>query len=95
MVIHLIVSGRVQGVGYRQWFSRHAQARGLEGWVRNRSDNTVEAVLSGDEASVEVTINEAMNGPLGAKVDRIDRRAAEGRDWAQGPGQGFAILPTV
>lgn len=92
MVIHLIISGRVQGVGYRQWLSRHAAARGLQGWVRNRMDNTVEAVLSGDEAAVEATINQAMNGPLGAKVERIDRRAAEAGET---PDQGFEIRPTV
>ncbi|MBN8945080.1 MAG: acylphosphatase [Rhizobiales bacterium] len=91
MVVHLIISGRVQGVGYRQWLSRHAGARGLQGWVRNRSDRTVEAVLAGDEADVEATINEAMNGPLGAKVDRIDRREAEGEEFAP----GFEIRPTV
>jgi acylphosphatase len=95
MVVHLIISGRVQGVGYRQWFSREAAGRGLEGWVRNRSDDTVEAVLSGSEAAVEAAVTQAMNGPLGAKVDRIDRRAANGRDWAEGPGRGFEILPTV
>ena len=47
--IHVIVEGRVQGVGYRAFVEREAKSRGLAGWVRNRSDGTVEAVFEGEE----------------------------------------------
>lgn len=74
--LHLTISGIVQGVGYRQWFRRQALARALSGWVRNRADETVEAVIAGDAMAVEDLVPVAMAGPLGAKVDRIDWRAA-------------------
>ena len=95
MVVHLIISGRVQGVGYRQWLRRQAEARGVSGWVRNRLDETVEAVLAGEAAAVEAVAVAAMNGPLGAKVDRIDRRPAEAGAWNEGAQQGVEIRPTV
>ena len=95
MDLHLTIAGLVQGVGYRQWFRRQATARGVKGWVRNRSDETVEAVVSGAPADVEGLAAAAMNGPLGAKVDRIDRRDAHEADRAAVPPEGFVILPTL
>jgi len=80
--LHLTMSGIVQGVGYRQWFRRQALARALSGWVRNRADETVEAVIEGDAMAVEDLVRVAMAGPLGAKVDRIDRRAATAEEMA-------------
>jgi acylphosphatase len=95
MDLHLSIAGLVQGVGYRQWFRRQAVARSVRGWVRNRSDDTVEAVVCGAPADVDGLVAAAMNGPLGAKVDRIDRRDAAGADRAAVPPEGFVILPTV
>ena len=91
---HLVISGIVQGVGYRQWFRREADRRGVAGWVRNRADETVEAVVTGPRAAVDDLVREAMNGPLGAKVDRIDRReATEAETKAVRAGE-MAILST-
>ena len=95
MVVHLIIAGRVQGVGYRQWLRRRAEAAGIAGWARNRLDETVEAVLAGETAAVEAVIVEAMNGPLGANVERIDRRSAEPGEWGAGVGPAFEIRPTI
>jgi acylphosphatase len=95
MDLHLSIAGLVQGVGYRQWFRRQAVARGVKGWVRNRSDDTVEAVVCGEPSDVDGLVAAAMNGPLGAKVDRIDRRDAAEADRAAVPPEGFVILPTV
>lgn len=78
VAIHAIIHGRVQGVGYRAWTSRHAQKRGLRGWVRNRTDGTVEAVFVGDEAVVETMLDDCASGPLAAKVLKIDRTLWEG-----------------
>ncbi len=89
---HLIIAGIVQGVGYRQWFRREAQRRGVAGWVRNRIDETVEAVVSGPRAAVDDLVREAMNGPLGAKVDRIERRQAEDAESALDRAASFLIL---
>lgn len=76
MDLHIVISGLVQGVGYRQWFRGRALAAGVAGWVRNRTDGTVEAVLSGPSDTIEMLVAEAMKGPAGARVDDIRRREA-------------------
>ncbi len=68
---HLIISGRVQGVGYRSWTVGQAKKRGLSGWVRNRTDGTVEAVIFGDSAALATMIETCRKGPLAAKVTDI------------------------
>ena len=65
------VNGRVQGVGYRAWVEKHAVSRGLEGWVRNRRDGSVEAVFSGPEEVVSEMIAVCRRGPSSARVDRV------------------------
>ena len=74
---HLIISGQVQGVGYRAWLVRAARAMGLDGWVRNRPDGTVEALIAGDTASVEELLRQCRRGPRGASVTRIDEALAD------------------
>ncbi len=76
MALHLVVSGVVQGVGYRQWLSEQALAAGVTGWVRNRADGTVEAVLSGSPETVEALVAAARRGPSGARVATIERSEA-------------------
>ncbi len=68
----LSIHGRVQGVFYRGWTVETARRFGLVGWVRNRSDGTVEAVVQGDEAAVERFVALARNGPPTARVERIE-----------------------
>lgn len=70
--IHLIISGDVQGVGYRSWARRSALKRGLTGWVKNRPDRTVELVAEGKQQSLEDFIEECRKGPEVAWVERID-----------------------
>ena len=74
---HLRIEGRVQGVGYRDWLVREASRLGLHGWVRNRRDGSVEAVVGGDEASVRALVSACRRGPLLARVDRIEESIAE------------------
>lgn len=69
---HLSITGRVQGVGYRAWFTGKARKAGFTGWVRNRRDGTVEAVIAGDVAQIELFIAECWEGPLAARVDGIE-----------------------
>jgi acylphosphatase len=69
--IHLIISGRVQGVGYRNWMAKTAQSMGLTGWVRNLPDGRVEAVASGEAEDIERLITQCHKGPLMAKVTDI------------------------
>jgi acylphosphatase len=68
----LVIRGRVQGVGYRYAMAEAVQARGVAGWVRNRSDGTVEAVLQGDAAAVEEAIAWCRRGPPLARVTAVE-----------------------
>jgi acylphosphatase len=70
------IRGRVQGVGYRYWTRRSATARGLEGWVRNRSDGSVEAVFSGPEQAVAEMIALCRRGPDAARVESVAEEPA-------------------
>jgi len=69
---HLEIHGRVQGVFYRSWAVRTARSLGLDGWVRNRGDGSVEAVVEGDADRVDRFIELAKVGPPAASVERID-----------------------
>jgi acylphosphatase len=68
----LTISGRVQGVGYRDWALEIARRLGLTGWVRNRRDGAVEALIVGDESAVGEMIEACRRGPSLARVDEID-----------------------
>jgi acylphosphatase len=90
---HLRIAGRVQGVGYRYSLWAEAQAAGINGWVRNRRDGTVEAVVQGAPQAVEKIVAWAKRGPPAARVTEVDARAAQGefdRDYG-----GFEQLPTL
>ena len=88
--VRVIVSGRVQGVWYRGWTVDEAAARGLDGWVRNRRDGTVEAVFSGPADKVDAMIEACWNGPPPARVD-----AVETFDYAGPVDPGFRQLPSA
>lgn len=88
--IHLIIHGRVQGVGYRAWFASNAKKRELDGWVRNRRDGTVEAVIAGDVVDMEQMIKAAHKGPLAAKVTQLEQS-----DIHELPARGFEKRDTV
>jgi acylphosphatase len=73
----LVIAGRVQGVGYRDWMTRKARELGIDGWVRNRPDGTVEALIAGDVASVEELARLCRRGPRMAEVASIDEDLAD------------------
>jgi acylphosphatase len=73
----VLISGRVQGVGYRDWLCAQAQALGLHGWVRNRQDGTVEALIHGPEDAVEELLRACRRGPRLAVVLTIHEEFAE------------------
>ena len=87
----LTISGRVQGVGYRDWTIRTAERLGLTGWVRNRMDGAVEALIVGDDTTVGRMIDACRRGPPAARVDNVD---IEPVDLDVLP-QGFTQLPTI
>jgi acylphosphatase len=88
--LHVIVRGRVQGVGFRAWVEMEATARGLSGWVRNRRDGTVEAVIAGEAPAVDAMLGALREGPPAARVE-----ALEVAEWADPVPPGFEMRPTA
>lgn len=76
--LHLVIHGRVQGVCFRDSMRREAQRLNIAGWVRNRSDGTVEAVVQGDPAAVDAIAHWAHRGPEHAQVTRVEIGPHEG-----------------
>jgi acylphosphatase len=76
---HLTISGRVQGVGFRYSLAEEAERRGVTGWVRNRRDGTVEAVVYGASDAVEAVLVWARRGPRGAHVTGVQVDDVPGR----------------
>jgi len=68
----VVVHGLVQGVFFRDTVRRHAQSRGVAGWVRNNRDGTVEAVFEGEPEAVERLVSFVHEGPSGAVVERVE-----------------------
>jgi acylphosphatase len=92
---HVIIRGRVQGVGFRAWTEYTALEHGLEGWVRNRRDGSVEAVFAGSQAKVAAMIEACRSGPPGARVDVIDEEPHRPDLLAlRWRGELFSVLPT-
>jgi acylphosphatase len=75
---HVRIRGHVQGVGFRMYMQREAQRHGVAGWVRNRHDGSVEAVVQGEPDAVEAVIAWARHGPPSARVIDIDVSTGEG-----------------
>ena len=71
MALHLRITGKVQGVGYRASLDARARALGLRGWVRNRTDGSVEAVAAGTPAALQALVDWARHGPPMAQVDQV------------------------
>ncbi len=87
----VLVSGRVQGVGYRQTCAEVARRNGVQGWVRNRRDRRVEALLEGPAPAVHAVIEWCRQGPLGAVVSDVEVVEETGVEVLV----GFRIASTV
>lgn len=87
---HLMITGRVQGVWYRAWTTQTAEKLGVSGWVRNRSDGSVEAVITGQPQAVETMIERCRAGPPNAAVDNVTVQPAVAPETS-----GFEQRPTV
>ena len=90
-IIRVVVTGRVQGVGYRDWTQAVARQLGLGGWVRNRRDDTVEAVFAGEAATVDRMVAACRRGPSLARVDAVEVLPADAADIPE----GFTRRPTA
>ncbi len=87
---HVVITGRVQGVGYRQWTAFEAGRAGLAGYVRNRVDGSVEALFAGSEGEVAAMIALCRRGPPAARVEGIvEKEVGLPLD------QGFHVLATM
>ena len=89
IAVRLIIRGRVQGVGFRWWACEAARRLGLDGWVRNLADGSVELLAAGPEAVVAGFIESCRSGPRGARVASVERHAA-----ADDAARGFETRPT-
>lgn len=88
IVRHLQITGRVQGVGFRYYMQRRAQELGITGWVRNRRDGSVEALIQGTAEAVETLTSWARRGPQSAVVSSV-KIAEGGGEYSE-----FVMLPT-
>jgi acylphosphatase len=96
VVRHVTVRGRVQGVGYRAFVDHEAQARNLEGWVRNLRDGSVEAVFAGEADVVAAMTAACRRGPSLARVDTVQEEVGNPDVLnLRRPGQCFSMLPTI
>lgn len=91
MAKHLRITGLVQGVGYRASFEGQARALHLSGWVRNRIDGSVEALVRGEQEALEQLISWARRGPRAAQVRDV---AVTDMDDASVAAERFDVLPT-
>lgn len=88
--LRLRITGRVQGVGYRAWAMDTARRLRLRGWVRNRADGSVEALVMGDEDAVAEMVEACRDGPFAARV--VDVAVSEADDDGS---SGFSPKPTL
>ena len=96
VIRHLVMRGRVQGVGYRAFVEHEALRLGLDGWVRNRRDGTVEAMFSGADDVVAAMIDACRRGPPAARVEAVDAKEGDPKVLARRrPGERFSVLATA
>ena len=92
-IVRLMITGLVQGVGFRAFVEDEAMRRGLRGWVRNRGDGAVEVVLGGPADAVNAAVDACRRGPRAAQVRAVDVQEAETTALEQLlPGEDFSVL---
>jgi acylphosphatase len=90
IAVRVVIEGRVQGVGFRWWIMQWANSRGLDGWVRNRREGTVEALFHGPENVVRHMVEFCAKGPENARIRNVREYEDEPPD-----DPGFIDRPTV
>ena len=88
--VHVIIEGRVQGVGFRAWVEREAKAKGISGWVRNRADGSVEAVFSGAGPHVRAMVEACHRGPRLSLVKSVKTAVHPAENWTE-----FVVWPSA
>ncbi|MCK9919951.1 acylphosphatase [Microbacteriaceae bacterium K1510] len=93
---HVVVRGRVQGVYFRAFVEEEALKLGVEGWVRNRRDGSVEALFVGAGEKVYAMIEVCRRGSPPSRVDALDEREGHADDLGlRRPGDLFSVLPSA
>ena len=96
IVRHVMIHGRVQGVGFRAFVEDIAERLGLEGWVRNRRDGTVEVLFAGSEQAIKAALDDCWAGPRDGHVIVLDVKEAGSALLSQRhPGERFSVLATT
>jgi acylphosphatase len=96
VIRQVTIRGRVQGVGYRAFVEHQARVHHLEGWVRNSSDGSVEALLAGPEDAVSDMVALCRRGPVSARVDSVAEQPANADALnLRRVGERFSVLPTT
>ena len=96
VILLVTIRGRVQGVGYRAWVEYQAMASGLEGWVRNRRDGSVEALFAGPDRAVADMVALCRHGPPSSRVEAVlNQPGGEELLSLRQPGEAFSVLATV
>ena len=95
-ILQVMIRGQVQGVGYRAWVEYQAKASGLEGWVRNRRDGSVEALFAGPPTRVAEMVALCRHGPPSARVANVTSETADVDELSlRRAGEAFSVLGTV
>jgi acylphosphatase len=87
-ILHVVIRGKVQGVSFRAWTVRQAGSLGVDGWVRNREDGAVEAIVAGHPENLRKLLDISRVGPAAAVVTDVISLPHD-----QEPGPGFHIRP--
>ena len=94
-VVHIFITGRVQGVSYRWWFQNEGEKRKLKGWVRNRTSNRVEAEITGEKNNIDEMIEKCKIGPSLANVEEVVINFIDNLTLVNKNINGIKILETI
>jgi len=94
-IVHIFITGSVQGVSFRWWFRKEGEKRKLNGWVRNRTSNRVEAEIIGDKNNIDEMIEKCKLGPSLAEVEDVIVNFIDGITLVDKNIKGIKILETI
>ena len=94
-VVHIFITGRVQGVSYRWWFQNEGEKKKLKGWVRNRTSNRVEAEITGEKNNIDEMIEKCKIGPPLADVEEVVINFIDDLTLVNENINGIKILETI
>ena len=95
VIRHIVIRGRVQGVGFRHFDQTEGLKRPVRGWVRNRRDGGVEALIAGTPEAVADMVAACRRGPMLARVDEVEERDGTAAELKMCGGEHFALLSTI